>query len=81
MFFRQAAHQPVHVLGQRGSVFEIVERAVVIDFRLDVHSHLAGLSLNHLRRHGQHVVAHAVAQDDGQGNLFFAHGIPPPRGA
>ena len=78
---RKAPHQPFHVVRQRGSVFEIVERAVVIDLRFDRHTHCARRRPDHLRRHGQHVVAHAVAQDHRKGNRFFIHEIPPLTGA
>ena len=78
---REAPHQSFHVVGQGRSVLEIVERAVVIDFRFDRHPHSARRRLNHLRRHGQHVVTHAVAQNHRQGNRFIIHEIPPITGA
>ena len=68
---RKAPHQPFHVVRQGGSVFEIVERAVVIHFRFDGHTHCARRRPDHLRRHGQHVVAHAVAQDHRPGKSIF----------
>ena len=65
---REAPHQSFHVVRQGGSVLEIVERAVVIHFGFDGHPRCARRRLNHLRRHGQHVVPHAVAQNHRQGN-------------
>ena len=78
---RKAPHQSFHVVGQGCTVLEIVERAVVIHLRFDGHPHCARRRLNHLRRHGQHVVPHAVAQDHRHGNRFFIHEIPPLTGA